>query len=220
MRSGRPRPAGFPCLIAGSHLTRPDNSSATSRLSVLSTLVKRRCRPSSPPRERRYERSRSRRRHWATGALALLTATGELSAVWDMPTLNDGPAGRRTVNAPLLAETIAKSHATQAFVEYFGPRPKEGAVGAFSFGWARGVVEGVMAALGVPVTFLTPPSWKHAVGIKPGKEGAKDAARSEAISPLACACRAVCAREGRRTGRGLPDRDRRHHENQRIRRPG
>jgi crossover junction endodeoxyribonuclease RuvC len=31
------------------------------------------------------------------------------------------------------------------------------------------------------VTFLTPPVWKRAIGIPPGKDGAKDAARSEAI---------------------------------------
>jgi len=31
------------------------------------------------------------------------------------------------------------------------------------------------------VAFLTPPVWKRAVGIPPGKDGAKDAARSEAI---------------------------------------
>ena len=28
---------------------------------------------------------------------------------------------------------------------------------------------------------MTPPSWKRLVGIAPGKDGAKDAARSEAI---------------------------------------
>jgi hypothetical protein len=31
------------------------------------------------------------------------------------------------------------------------------------------------------VAFLTPPVWKRSVGIPPGKDGAKDAARSEAI---------------------------------------
>ena len=40
---------------------------------------------------------------------------------------------------------------------------------------------GVLAAHGVPVAFLTPPMWKRLVGIPPGKAGAKDAARSEAI---------------------------------------
>jgi len=87
----------------------------------------------------------------------------------------------RAVNAALLAEIIFKSNATTAFVEHVGARPGEGPTGAFAFGRARGVIEGVLAAAGVPVAFLTPPSWKRIVGIPPGREGAKDAARSEAI---------------------------------------
>ena len=43
------------------------------------------------------------------------------------------------------------------------------------------VVEGVCAAAGLSVAFLTPPVWKRGVGIPPGRDGAKDAARSEAI---------------------------------------
>jgi len=116
-----------------------------------------------------------------SGALALIDPDGALIAVHDMPCLCDGLAGRRSINAALLAEIIAKSHATTAFVEYVGPRPHEGAVGAFAFGRARGVVEGVMAALGLPIAFITPPAWKRIVGIAPGKAGAKDAARSEAV---------------------------------------
>jgi hypothetical protein len=115
------------------------------------------------------------------GAIALLDAGGELVEVHDMPTLADGPAGRRAANAPLLAAIVFRSHATSAFVEYVGARPKEGAVGAFAFGRSRGVIEGVLAAAGLPITFLTPPAWKRAVGIAAGKDGAKDAARSEAI---------------------------------------
>ena len=115
------------------------------------------------------------------GALALLSPEGELLEVVDMPVLNDGPKGRASVNAPLLASVIYRWQATRAFVEYVGARPGEGAGGAFAFGRARGCVEGVCAAAGLPVAFLTPPVWKRAVGIPPGKDGAKDAARSEAI---------------------------------------
>jgi crossover junction endodeoxyribonuclease RuvC len=100
------------------------------------------------------------------GAVVILDAvTGQAVEIIDMPCLNDGPKGRPAVNGPLLAEFVFRSHATQAFVEYVGARPGEGAVGAFAFGRSRGVVEGVLGACGVP----------------PGKEGAKDAARSEAI---------------------------------------
>jgi crossover junction endodeoxyribonuclease RuvC len=105
----------------------------------------------------------------------------ELVNVFDMPCLLDGPAKRRSLNAPLLAEIVAKSRATRAFVEYVGPRPGEGVVGACAFCRAKGVVEGACAAHGVSITWLTAPQWKRIVGIAPGKDGAKDAARSEAI---------------------------------------
>ena len=117
----------------------------------------------------------------ADGAIALLGADGAILEIFDMPTLHDGPKNRRTVNAPLLAEFIFRSHATFAFVEAVSARPGEGAVGAFAFGRSRGVIEGVLAAAGIPVQFITSPTWKRLVGIAPGKEGAKDAARSEAI---------------------------------------
>lgn len=116
-----------------------------------------------------------------SGAVAVVSPDGGLVNIFDMPILNDGPAGRRSINAPLLASIIFKSQATSAFVEHVGARPGEGAVGAFAFGRSRGVVEGVLAAAGVPATFITPSCWKRAVGIPPGKDGAKDAARSEAI---------------------------------------
>jgi crossover junction endodeoxyribonuclease RuvC len=117
----------------------------------------------------------------ASGAIALLTGAGELVDVFDMPVLADGPSGRRAVNAPLLSEIIFKTHASKAFVEFVGARPGEGAVGAFAFGRSRGVVEGVLGAAGVLATTKAPAAWKRAVGLPAGREGAKDAARSEAI---------------------------------------
>jgi hypothetical protein len=115
------------------------------------------------------------------GAIAAVDDSAELTDVVDMPTLTDGPAGRRTINAPLLASIMSRWRARIAYLEYVAARPGEGAVGAFSFGRSKGVAEGVCAALAIPVAFVTPPSWKRAVGIQPGKDGAKDAARAEAI---------------------------------------
>ena len=115
----------------------------------------------------------------AAGALAILSDDGQLIDVHDMPVLNDGPAGRRAVNAPLLAEIVFKSHAAEAFIEFVGARPGEGASGAFAFGRSRGVVEGVLGAAGIPATFITPASWHRALGLPPGKD--KDRSRAEAI---------------------------------------
>jgi hypothetical protein len=112
------------------------------------------------------------------GAIALISLTGDLLDVEGMPILRDGPKNRATVNAPLLAEIVYRWHATEAFVEHVAARPGEGAVGAFAFGRSRGAIEGVLAACGVPCKFITPPSWKRAVGLT---LGSKDAARSEAI---------------------------------------
>jgi len=115
------------------------------------------------------------------GAIALLTPAGGLLEVVDMPVLRDGPKARPNVSAALLADIVFGMKAEMAFVEFVGARPGEGPTGAFAFGRSRGVIEGVCAAAGLPVAFLTPPTWKRAVGIAAGKEGAKDAARSEAI---------------------------------------
>jgi uncharacterized protein YbjT (DUF2867 family) len=131
-----------------------------------------------------------------TGAIALLNIAGELVDVFDMPVLQDGPKGRRAVNAPLLAPIVFKSHAATAYVEYVGARPGEGAVGAFAFGRSRGVIEGVLGAAGIPCTFIAPASWKRAVGLS---LASKDAARAEAIRrwPSHAECFALKKWDGR-----------------------
>ena len=115
------------------------------------------------------------------GGVALVSDAGQLIEVIDMPCLHDGPKHRRTINAPLLASFIYKTHATRAFVERVGPRPNEGVVGAFAFGDSKGVIRGILAAAAIPVIWITPPQWKRVVGIEPGKDGAKDKARSLVI---------------------------------------
>ena len=117
----------------------------------------------------------------ARGALALLTPDGELVDIADMPTLDDGVKSRMAVNAPLLADLVRRWAPGSAFVEFVAARPTDSRVGAFAFGRARGAIEGVLGSAGVPVRFITPQVWKRTIGIPPGKDGAKDAARSEAI---------------------------------------
>lgn len=116
-----------------------------------------------------------------TGALALLTPAGDLLDVADMPCVADGPAYRLAPNAALLAGIVRRWAPASAVVEFVAARPKEAAVGAFSFGRSRGVIEGVLGAQAVPVRFVTPAWWKRRVGIPPGR-GLKGLARSKAIA--------------------------------------
>lgn len=116
----------------------------------------------------------------AHGAIAVLDPAGELIAVHDMPSLPEAN-GRTATNAPLLAGILARSHARIAFCEFVGARPTDAKVAAFSFGRARGVIEGCAGALGLPIVFLTPPTWKRLADISPGAEN-KDLARTRAIA--------------------------------------
>ena len=115
------------------------------------------------------------------GAVAVLDMEGILLAVEDMPALADGSAKRRTINSILLA-ALLREHGPihHAFVEFVSARPGEGPVGAFAFGRGRGIVEGVCGALSIPVSFITPASWKRAVNLPPGTD--KDRSRSMAIA--------------------------------------
>ena len=76
------------------------------------------------------------------GALALVSRAGELIEVADMPILRDGSAGRASVNAPLLAELLARWHAREVICEFVTARPGEGPTGAFSFGRCRKLERG------------------------------------------------------------------------------
>ncbi len=115
------------------------------------------------------------------GALALLSTQGGLIDVAAMPVLPDGSGGRAAVNAPLLAELLARWYATTVIREYVSARPTDGYTAAFSFGRCRGLIEGTCAAFGLPIAFVTAPQWRRLVGLTAGRDGTKDAARSEAI---------------------------------------
>jgi hypothetical protein len=116
----------------------------------------------------------------AHGAIAVLDEDGGLLEVLDMPSTPEAN-GRSATNAPLLAGILARTHARIAFCEFVGARPTDAKVSAFAFGRARGVIEGCAGALGLPIVFLTPPTWKRMADIPPGADN-KDLARTRAIA--------------------------------------
>jgi crossover junction endodeoxyribonuclease RuvC len=116
----------------------------------------------------------------AHGAIAVLDEGGTLLEVLDMPSTLEAN-GRTATNAPLLGAILARTQARVAFCEFVGARPTDAKVAAFAFGRARGVIEGCAGALGLPIVFLTPPTWKRLADIPPGIEN-KDLARTRAIA--------------------------------------
>jgi len=93
-----------------------------------------------------------------------------------MPTLKDGKASR--VDCAELVRFLEDFDNGHAFVEAVHAMPGQGVSSMFSFGHAAGSVIGVLAAMRIPVTPVTPQRWKKAAGLI-GKD--KDAARSRAI---------------------------------------
>jgi crossover junction endodeoxyribonuclease RuvC len=116
----------------------------------------------------------------ANGAIAVLDEGGALIEIHDMPAIEES-AGRPATNAPLLASILARTGARIVYCEFVGARPTDARTAAFSFGRARGVIEGVCGAQGLPIVFLTPPTWKRIADVAPGIEN-KDQARARAIA--------------------------------------
>ena len=114
------------------------------------------------------------------GAIAALDESGKLLEVLDMPVTREAN-GRTATNAPLLAAILARFHARMAYCEFVDARPTDARAAAFSFGRARGVIEGCAGAFGLPIVFITPASWKRLADIPPGAEN-KDVARTRAIA--------------------------------------
>lgn len=116
----------------------------------------------------------------ASGAVALFDGT--TLRVFDMPVV-EVKRGVRTVrqtDAAMLAALIDRANyhpinGCQAFVEKVGAMPGQGVSSMFAFGRAAGVIEGVLAGLGIATTLVPSQTWQAAMGLK-GK--GKDAARA------------------------------------------
>ena len=111
----------------------------------------------------------------ASGALVVLE--DDVPIEWTlMPTMKVGSATR--VNGASVARFVHESKAEHVFIEQVGAMPGQGVASMFNFGHSAGTVLGVVAALMIPYTMVTPQSWKKAAGLS-GTD--KDAARARAL---------------------------------------
>lgn len=113
-----------------------------------------------------------------TGALCVIR--GDEVMFHDMP-LMDSRTGKNLINSTELAGILRRYHSdggATITLERVGAMPRQGSSSTFRFGEGYGIVQGVAAALGIPVQFVTPQVWKKAVGLQ-GAE--KDYSRTLAI---------------------------------------
>lgn len=111
----------------------------------------------------------------ASGAIVMLE-DGVPIEWMAMPVMKVGSATR--VNAAALAAFFMESKTEHVYVEQVGAMPGQGVASMFNFGHNCGTIMGVLGALAVPHTLVTPQAWKKAAGLI-GTD--KDAARARAI---------------------------------------
>ena len=112
----------------------------------------------------------------ASGAVAILDHQGKLVHVFDMPALEvvTGAKSKRRVSAEMLAADLRLyAEHSRAVVEQVGAMPGQGVTSMFAFGQSLGIVQGVLAGLGIPVQLVAPAKWKRALGVNAGKDGSR-----------------------------------------------
>lgn len=113
----------------------------------------------------------------AGGAIALLTETSLF--VYDMPTMKmrRGEREVRHTDASALASLLSRRlegfSDAHAVLEKVSAMRGWGVSATFAFGRASGVIEGVLAGLGIPVSLVSPQRWQKVMSVNKGKDGAR-----------------------------------------------
>jgi crossover junction endodeoxyribonuclease RuvC len=101
--------------------------------------------------------------------------TKSLLEVYDMPTLevDSGKTKKRHISAVTLRDILEIYPDSHVVVEKVGAMPGQGVVSMWNFGRSAGIIEGVVAALRMPSTYVTPQQWTKAVGRAAGKDSSR-----------------------------------------------
>ncbi|MFG1334004.1 hypothetical protein V5F41_22470 [Xanthobacter autotrophicus] len=105
-----------------------------------------------------------------SGAFAFLD-DGKLTHVADLPTMGEG--ARRMLDSGALADALKPLTFDFAVIEQVGAMPGQGVSSMFRFGHAVGQAVGVIHALGIPLKWASPGTWKRTMGLNSDKERAR-----------------------------------------------
>jgi crossover junction endodeoxyribonuclease RuvC len=106
------------------------------------------------------------------GAYAIIDDKGAVTGIGDLPTHTVGRANGKLkleLDAHGLHALLREAKVNQVVIEQVSAMPKQGVTSTFRFGYAAGCIYGVVAALGIPVSFVTPQRWQahHRIGRGP-----------------------------------------------------
>ena len=101
--------------------------------------------------------------------------TQSLLEVIDMPTLemDSGKTKKRHISAAFLRNILEGYPNSHVAIEKVGAMPGQGVSSMFNFGRSAGIIEGVVAGLKLPSTYVTPATWTKAVGRAAGKDASR-----------------------------------------------
>jgi crossover junction endodeoxyribonuclease RuvC len=111
----------------------------------------------------------------AAGAWSLMRGE-QVIDVFDLPTekIKVGKTMRNRLVPAALAQTLRRQlDIGHAYLEEVGPMPRDGAVQAFNLGRSFGLIEGVLAGLGIPYTLVRSAAWKKAMRLPAEKSAAR-----------------------------------------------
>lgn len=109
----------------------------------------------------------------ASGALAFYNPEAGTLEIIDTPTVQvkRGAKLKTEISPQMMTAIIRAREPKIAILELVNARPGQGVSSMFQFGRGVGMYEGALAALQVPVTYITPVGWQKAVNARSGKDG-------------------------------------------------
>lgn len=116
----------------------------------------------------------------AKGALAFFDPERGYLDIVDCPTVEVKRGGKvkTEISAQMVAAIIRGHQPSQAIIEKVGAMPGQGVSSMFQFGRGVGMYEGVLSALQIPITYVTPQAWQKAMNVRGGKDGNRERAAS------------------------------------------
>lgn len=85
---------------------------------------------------------------------------------------------RKEMDLEHVCEILDKYKPHQAFLEKVTARPGQGVTSMFRFGENFGQFQGILTALGIPVTFVTPQTWKKVFELGSEKNASLELAKT------------------------------------------